>query len=225
MKMYAKTDEFLKKLKRLIRIEFGQLPFDNLNVSVARKETKALYKKLKAFNRSNYIEVAREGTRWAINALTDEEKDKVKGRLENAKLDALVASVLASWNFVTGYLYEPEVERKRSRQAEEMMTAKESGSRTKFRQAMDRCAALWFLQSSQYAVNVEDKSIEETWIEAGITEVMWNAEDDAKTCKVCRERDGKIYRLGELPPKPHYNCRCTYSIVREDSKTQAAEKP
>ncbi len=216
MKMYAKTDEFLKKLKKLIRTEFnrlGLMPFDKINARGVKKDTVLLYKRLKAYNTLNYLEIARAGRRYA-NSFLPENK-----RVKDKDMGGLVASVLASYNFVTGYLYESEAERKRARQAEEMMTAKESYSRQKLKAAMDRCASLWFLQSSQYAVDIEDASVIDAWNEAGITEVEWVAEDDSRTCNICRERDGKVYKLSELPPKPHYNCRCTYR-VREDDKTQ-----
>lgn len=217
MEMYSKTDEFLKKLKRLIRSEFnrmGTMPFDKINARTAKKETSELYKRLKNYNMLNYLEIARAGRKYANAALPDDKKVKDKD------MGVLVASVLGAYNFVTGYLYESETERKRARQAEEMMTAKEADSRQKLRSAMDRCAALWYMQSSQYAIDIEDEAVVDAWLEAGIEKVEWVAEDDSRTCKVCRERNGKIYRLSELPPKPHYNCRCTYKIVREDAKTQ-----
>lgn len=214
MEMYSKTDEFLKKLKRLVRTEFRKFQFDQLNARSVRRDTISLYRRLKAFNVLNYLEIARAGRRYANSFLPEDKK------LKDKDMSTLVASVLASYNFVTGYLYESESDRKRARQAEEMMTAKESNSRQKFNTAMDRCAALWYMQSSQYAIDIEDEAVVDAWLEAGIEKVEWVAEDDSRTCKVCRERNGKIYRLSELPPKPHYNCRCTYKIVREDAKTQ-----
>lgn len=216
MKMYAKVDIFLKKLKRLVRKEFDRqaaFPFDELNARFVKKETRALYQRLKKFNRLNYLEIAREGQEWAFQALPESLREKYKSKLENADMGEIVASTLASYNFVTGYLYESEAERKRMRQAEEMLTAALLYTRAKYRQAMDRSATLWYRQSAQYAIDVEDEAVMDTWRAAGIEKVEWVAEDDAKTCSVCRERDGKTYALADLPQKPHYNCRCTWRPV------------
>ena len=40
---------------------------------------------------------------------------------------------------------------------------------------------------------------------------MWRAVLDVKTCKDCREKHGKIYKMSEIvKPRPplHINCRC-----------------
>jgi len=216
MKMYAKTDAFLAKLKRLVRKEFDRqaaFSFDQLNARFARKETKSLYKRLKDYNLANYREIAEAGRKYALEALPASVKEKYKDKLKNVDTALIAASVLASYNPVTGYLYEPEAERKRMRQMEEMLTAAGFYTRSKFRRAMDRCAKLWYQQSSQYAIDVEDEAVKETWKVAGVERVEWVAELDEKTCSVCRERDGQVYTFDLLPPKPHYNCRCTWRPV------------
>lgn len=216
MKMYAKVDTFLSKLKRLVRKEFDRqasFQFDQLNAGFVKKETRALYQRLKRYNRENYLEIAQEGAEWALEALPASLKEKYKARLKNVSTGEIVASTLAAYNFVTGYLYESEAERKRMRQAEEMLTAGALYTRSKYRQVMDRSAKLWYQQSAQYAIDVEDEAVLTVWRTAGIEEVEWVAEDDDKTCKICRDRDGKHYSMDAIPPKPHYNCRCTWRPV------------
>jgi SPP1 gp7 family putative phage head morphogenesis protein len=58
---------------------------------------------------------------------------------------------------------------------------------------------------------------------AGIEEVEWVAEDDSRTCKICRERNGKVYKIDEIPPKPHYNCRCTLKLTEKSLKREGRE--
>ena len=213
MKMYSKTDAFLLKLKRLVRKEFDRqaaFSFDQLNPRFVKKETKSLYSRLKAYNSLNYTLIAREGQKYAISSLP---KGVDKDKLEKVDMGLVVASVLTAYNFVTGYLYNSEAERKRMRQAEEMLTAASLYTRSKYKSAMDRCASLWYRQSAQYAIDVEDEAVKTVWKVAGVEKVEWVAEDDAKTCSICRERDGKVYTFDELPPKPHYNCRCTWRPV------------
>ncbi|MBP1935095.1 minor capsid protein [Ammoniphilus resinae] len=45
-----------------------------------------------------------------------------------------------------------------------------------------------------------------------IERVQWMSTLDSKTSQICRERDGKIFKLGEQPVCPaHPNCRSTYT--------------
>jgi SPP1 gp7 family putative phage head morphogenesis protein len=49
--------------------------------------------------------------------------------------------------------------------------------------------------------------------DSGVDEVEWHTNIDGRECKVCRERNGKIYKIDKVPPKPHRNCRCRYAPV------------
>lgn len=218
--MYEQVDKYLEQLKKKIREEFNRLElfsFDRINAPEVKTETLALYTRLRSFNKRHYLAIAKKAVSWAVERLPEDEREKYREEFEKLDLGLLVVSVLASYNFVTGYLYKSESERKRMRQAEEMLTAKAANSRLKYRTALRRCAELWYTQSAQYGIDVEDAAINRVFEIAGIPRVKWMAEDDAKTCKVCRERAGEIYPLDKLPPKPHYNCRCWIVPVTEKS--------
>lgn len=119
-----------------------------------------------------------------------------------------VDKVLREHNPVTGYLYNAEADRKRARLAEALITALLIKSRADYHNELRKFANLWHTQTLQYGETMVDKARVDTFKKNGIRRVMWKAEDDAKTCSVCKERDGKVYPITAIPAKPHYNCRC-----------------
>ena len=60
----------------------------------------------------------------------------------------------------------------------------------------------------QYAIEIEDAVTKVALKDAGVKKVKWIAEQDHKTCGVCNELDGQIFKLKDAPPKQHYHCRC-----------------
>lgn len=207
--MYQQTDKFQTKLKRQIRNEFnylGVLSFDELNAARIKELTEAQYKRFLDFNEREYRKIARQAYQFALSYLDMDGKDV----LERAGFlpDEYVYFYLNQYNFVTGYLYEPEADRKRLRQSEEMATAVTFLDYKKYQKALDRCANLWFTQSYQYALGLEDGLCLEVWKKAGVKKVIWVSEEDERTCKVCAALDGNIYDIDNVPPKQHINCRC-----------------
>jgi SPP1 gp7 family putative phage head morphogenesis protein len=180
--------------------------FDALNVVNTRKITKELFERLAAENEKTYCKAA------------DDAYSKAKKKAESAGYTpgenpqgvggGWLESVLLGYYLVTGYLYEKEVERKRLRLNEQILTAREYGDRDLYRESLRKTAALWWRQTNQYGILVVDKATIRAYKDLGVEKVKWVAELDSRTCKVCRERNGVIYRLTEVPEKTHYNCRC-----------------
>lgn len=213
MNRYQRTDKFIEKLKKKIRQEFNYLlvtGFDELNVVTTAKKTKAQYKRLLDLNDREYHEIGKEAVSTAQGLLTASER--AKGKVDS---DDIVEEVLLAYNAVTGYLYEPEAERKRLRQAEEMMTAVTYQDRGMYEKALKRCANLWAGQSTQYAIDVVDTTYIRQFKKAGIEKVMWVTRKDEKVCEECRPLDGKIFPIDQVPRKKHPNCRCILVPVRD----------
>lgn len=58
--------------------------------------------------------------------------------------------------------------------------------------------------------HVSDRASQELWSENRdiIRGVKWVSTLDSRTSAICRERDGKIYKIDSAPPVPaHFNCR------------------
>lgn len=207
--MYRYLDSLLAKAKKKIRTEFnrlGVMGFDSLNVVNTRKITKELFARLTADNEKTYRKAADEAynrakkTAKAAGYTEDEKSEGVAGEW--------LAGVLLGYNLVTGYLYEKEVERKRLRLTEQILTAREYGDADAYRESLRKTASLWWRQTTQYGILVVDKATIRAYQDLGVEKVKWIAELDSKTCSTCRERNGVIYRLSEVPEKTHYNCRC-----------------
>ena len=94
------------------------------------------------------------------------------------------------------------------------MTSATIQDRERYLKSLKRTFDLMFTQSSQYAQDVADTMETEVYKAASIPRVMWVTERDNRVCEECRERDGKIYPLDNVPPKPHYHCRCRIKPIR-----------
>ena len=207
--MYQQTDRFRKNLKKRIRKEFNYwfvLAFDELNAVKVKKELTGLYDRLLDYNKSEFQKIAGEARMFALQYLTDEEKRRLRGKEKS--LDDYIEFVLTSYNYTTTYLYYPETDRKRLRLGEIMLTSREYHDHKMYNTGVKKAADLWYTQSYQYAIDIEDTVVVETFKAAGIHEVIWNAEQDERTCHVCHDMDGNIYDIDEVPNKPHYFCRC-----------------
>ena len=207
--MYEYLDSLLAKAKKKIRTEFnrmGVMGFDSLNVVNTKKITKEMFDRLLADNEKTYRKAADDayskGKKKARSAGYTEVEDA-----EGVGGEWLVGILLA-YNLVTGYLYDREVERKRLRLNEQILTAREYDSREMYNDSLRRTANLWWTQTAQYGRDVVDAATLQAYTDVGVEKVKWIAKLDSRTCKVCRERNGVIYELSKVPKKTHYNCRC-----------------
>lgn len=211
--MYRLADKLLEQLKKQIRREFNRLGifgFDELNAPRVTRETIALFDRLMAENKKRYLEAAKKAYLDAVAlAVAAGYRDPGEGKIS----DAWLIGFLGAYNFVSGYLYESEAERKRLRLAEQMMTAREYLSRTMYNDSLRRSANLWWTQTSHYMLDAVDVATLDGYKDSGVERVMWNTNIDGRECEVCRERNGKTYSIDKVPPKAHRNCRCYLTPV------------
>ena len=211
--MYRQADKLLEQLKKLIRREFNRLGifgFDELNVARVTKETTEMFERLLAENSKRYLQAA-------IKACEDAKARVIIAGYEDRYVavpdEAWVAGFLGKYNFVSGYLYEQEAERKRLRLAEQMLTAVEYQNRPLYNDSTRRSANLWWMQTAHYMLDAVDEATLKTYELMGVKHVEWHTNMDGHECKTCRDRHGKIYPIDKVPPKPHRNCRCRWSPV------------
>ena len=215
--MYRLADKLLEQLKKLIRREFNRLGiigFDELNASRVSLETSELFNRLMRENERMYLQVAKKAYADAVKAAI------AAGYIdpgENRINQTWVITLLAAYNFASGYLYESEAERKRLRLSEQMMTAREYLNRTLYNDSVRRSANLWWTQASHYMLEAVDKATLDGYKDSGVKKVQWHTNIDGRECSVCRERNGKIYSITDVPPKAHRNCRC-YTVPVPKSK-------
>ena len=211
--MYRLADKLLEQLKKLIRREFNRLGifgFDELNAPRVTRETTDLFDRLMRENEKQYLRAAKKAY---ADALALAIAAGYIGPDDDRIDEAWLFGFLGAYNFVSGYLYESEAERKRLRLAEQMLTAKEYQSRTQYNDSLRRSANLWWTQTAHYMLDAVDEATLYAYTVMGVEKVEWHTNIDGRECKTCRERNGKIYAIKAVPPKAHRNCRCRLTPV------------
>lgn len=197
---YETTEKAIELLNRRATKRFedakdeaAQDGFDELSVLSI---TRTLYDNLSADNEEIFLELAQE--RYQETEPHGEEPPDL----------AWLLALLAAYNAVTKYQYTNEVERKRQYTTEGINSS--TAKVTEFRRGLHYWADL----TSNYADIVTDESTLKAYRDAGVKRVRWVTAGDEKVCETCRERNGKVYSINAIPPKPHKHCRCVYEPVR-----------
>lgn len=139
--------------------------------------------------------------------VVDDKKEKEKKKPTKAWL----AAFLIAYNAVTKYVYLNEVDRKRDRLAESINSSGDKSAE------MDRGMTYWARMTGWYVDLVVDETTLKAYKDSGVKKVRWNTQGDSKVCHICRERNGQIYPIDKIPPKPHPGCRCWFTkVVEED---------
>ena len=214
--MYKHLDTLLAKAKKKLRTEFnrlGLLGFDELNVVNTKNITKAMFDRLLSENEKMYRKAANKAySKAKTKAMEAGYREEEEKELD----DEWLMAVLLGYNFVTGYVYDREAERKRLRLNEQILTAREYDDRQLYNSSLQRTANLWWTQTSQYGITVVDEATLRGYTDMGVKKVRWKSVIDGRECKVCRERHDKIYKISEVPEKAHYGCRCQWEPVKTE---------
>ena len=200
--MYEYTDKVILYMRRkFIRLfnSFKSLQsFDELNVI---QSSKTLYEELEDIVYESLLLIAKHAYKTHIGDIID---DYV--------VEEWVRDWLNDYNPVAKYVYTHEVERKRARFVEAVI-ASENKSKE-----IDTALRYWSQQATWFAIDVTDKATLEAYKAKGYTKVKWLTVKDEKRCSSCGKRHGKIYKITEIPPKPHLNCRCDWIPVGEENE-------
>lgn len=211
--IYSKLDKGLPEVKNNLRREFNRLSlmgFDELNVLNTRKTTAQMYKRLSQRNERLYLDGGYFAYLFAFG-----QASQLGFAGERRKIDAKwVESYLQEYNPVTRYIYEKEVERRRMRLNECILTDREFDSRENFQTDIRRSANYWWTQTLQYGIGACDAAMLDAFRDCGVKRVRWVTMEDNRVCDDCDKRDGVVYDIDKVPPKEHYGCRCILVPVR-----------
>ena len=175
--------EWYSRLKSLVS-------FDELNVL---QEVNALYQEIDLFVRKAFLKLANR-------VYSDNVRKTSLRSLDEQWVDAL----LSAYDPVSKYVFSHEEDRKCARFIESLIAS------TTKAQEVDAALRSMSFMCRIYAVRVTDEAVLQAFKDDEEDLVKWIAEKGEKTCSVCHSRDGKVYELESLPPKPHLNCRCRY---------------
>jgi len=203
---YEAADRAIRDMnKRNLRAfdRLKTLKFDELNI--LQSVTK-VYDDSTNLAKLRYLQIATDAYIEAL-ILAGIDRKKAEEMAEDSITEDWVLDMLEEYDPVTLYQFLPEAERKKQRLVEALIASHNKN------EEVDKALRYWTLQVAQYAINSVDEATIEGFKEAGVKKVRWIAQDDKKTCRICEERDGKIYRIDKVPSKPHFNCRCYLEIA------------
>lgn len=190
-KMYEFTDQIISILnKKLIEI-FSRLKtqasFDEIHTL---QSVQAVYAEADDLVRQYLLLLAQH----IYREYSDEEKTNINGLWLFERLNA--------YDPVTKYVYINEIERKRARLFESLVASANKS------QEIDTALRYFSSMMRQYALTVSDKAVLQAYKDNGEQKVKWITTPDDRRCVECAKRDGKIYDIDKIPPKPHLGCRC-----------------
>ena len=190
-RMYEYTDAIIRYLnKRFIELFYrlkSLVSFDELNVL---SSTRFIYDKLMQITDEKLLELAV----YYYNGT-------VKNPKTNIDREWLYL-ILGDYDPITKYVFLHEVERKRARLAESILASQNKSKE------VDTALCYWSAMVAQYAIEVTDAATKQAYIDDGVERIIWISMLDNRRCKECEKREGKVYDISNVPPKPHIGCRC-----------------
>lgn len=205
--VFSHADMAIKVMYRTISREFQNfsttLDFDEINLPTVKDQVSDLYVRIDKVVRSEYRKV--------LKASYEDTERELKTRPAMFASAAFMLAILRGFNGTSQFVYTHEWTRKRDRLVESLMSC--SGQQ-EMRRALKRALDLMANQVRQYADIMTNEGRMEAFRVAGVARVMWNAENDSKTCHTCRDRDGEVYDIDDVPDLPaHWHCRCYLTAV------------
>ena len=180
-------------------------------ISYLNKQYAKLFRKVTSFDELNVIEVSHEIYDEVLKEVERETTRLVKsvydiyregGNIPSSDAYTLVLALMLAYNPVTKYIYKNELDRKRSRFAEGVIS-----SDTPLEE-IALAKRLLAKLNKQFADDATFEALVKAYEDDGVTEVRWITAVDDRRCKVCKSRHNKIYPIDKIPPKPHIHCRC-----------------
>lgn len=180
-------------------------------ISYLNKQYTKLFRKLTSFDELNVINVSHEIYGEVERLVEQESKRLVKSvygsysesaEISDTDATAFVLALMLAYNPVTKYVFKNELDRKRSRFAEGVISSDTP------REEVELAKRLLAALDKQFLDDVTFDTVVKAYEDDGVEEVRWVTAVDDKRCKECKSRHGKIYPINRIPTKPHIHCRC-----------------
>jgi SPP1 gp7 family putative phage head morphogenesis protein len=181
-------------------------------ISYLNKQYAKLFRQLTSFDELNVIDVSREIYREVLRDVKQESARLVKAvyksyrengeTISSKDANALVLALMLAYNPVTKYVFKNELDRKRARFAEGVISSDTP------REEVELAKRLLMGMSKQFEDDVTFETVIRAYKDDGVEKVRWITEADDRRCSECKSRHGKVYSIDDIPPKPHRYCRC-----------------
>ena len=166
-----------------------------------------------AFDEMNVISVSHEiydtalvETKREMVRLSKKVYEKYK-EADNFDSEGFVLALMLAYDPTTKYIYQTEVDRKRARFVEGVLSSDFPMEEVKASQR------LWIAMNKVFADEVTFQTMIKAYKDSGVKRVRWVTSPDERRCPVCGAMHGKVYHIDKVPSKPHRNCRCWVEVV------------
>jgi len=166
-----------------------------------------------AFDEMNVISVSHEiydtalvETKREMVRLSKKVYEKYK-EADNFDSEGFVLALMLAYDPTTKYIYQNEVDRKRARFVEGVLSSDFPMEEVKASQR------LWIAMNKVFADEVTFQTMIKAYKDSGVKRVRWVTSPDERRCPVCGAMHGKVYHIDKVPSKPHRNCRCWVEVV------------
>ena len=180
-------------------------------IAYLNKQYGKLFRRLTAFDELNVIQVSHEIYSEAYDLvkreaarLADTVYRKNRNKQNPITFDpaAWVLILVLAYNPVTKYIFENEIERKRARFAEGVISSDTPAEEVAL------AKRLLAGTNAQFMDDLTHETMIQAFKDNGATHVRWVTAPDDRRCKECASMHGKIYPIENIPAKPHIHCRC-----------------
>ena len=198
---YEPCDRAIQSMNRENLDAFGRMKitrWDRVNVI---QTVMAVYRQSVKRARKHYYEVAIEAYILGAEMCGMDTKKAHRMASKSITLE-WVDKVLDQTDFVTLYRFMSEADRKAYKLAETLEVSRDKDFE------INKALRYWSQQLGQYAINMTDYAIVKAFADCGVPFVQWVSEKDSKVCNECYSYNGQIFRINEIPAKPHWGCRC-----------------
>lgn len=217
VRIYDACDKAIQEMNRENLKSFGKLKlakWDQLNIV---KEVTKLYHESARKARKKYYDEAFE-VYLLVLGMFDDDPAEVREKAEKSITSEWVEEILTQTDLVTLYRFDSETDRKAYRLVEAL------GATESKDEEIDKALRLWSKQLGQYAINFTDYAAVKAFKDAGVEMVEWITQHDERVCNECYALDGQIFRIDEIPRKPHWGCRCFWKAVFRKRDSDDVEK-
>ena len=203
---YGPADQAIQAMNRENLEAFGQLKMSNWDrISILQKVV-TLYRNATKKAKKRYYEVGFEA--YILGLMMCGEGYRKAHQMANKAITMeWVDDVLNQTDFITLYRFDTETERKAYALAETLEVSQDRDYE------INKALRFWSQQLGQYAINITDYAVIQAFMDYGLEYAMWESENDNVVCNECYSYDQQVFRIDELPVKPHWGCRCRFRPV------------
>ena len=166
-----------------------------------------------AFDEMNVISVSHEIYDTAL-AETKREMVRLSKKVyerhnesDNFDSEGFVLALMLAYDPTSKYIYQNEVDRKRARFVEGVLSSDFPMEEVKASQR------LWIAMNKVFADEVTFQTMIKAYKDSGVKRVRWVTSPDERRCATCGAMHGKVFHIDKVPSKPHRNCRCWVEVV------------